>query len=177
MYGAMGPQQVRDAVQAGELSKADAFDIIHGNKADAEQSWANRDNGVNAWQDFGMRMLVKNAELLNRAGEETAHLVGAGQAEDWFRTNADAMQGTGQGKFGDVNPSMNQSVHAAVADGVGTLLASTPALAASEFLEPLMIGAGAVGKLATLGRLAVRAVPMAVQFAATAAADGRDNAF
>jgi len=38
MYGAMGPQQVRDAVQAEELSKADAFDIIHGNKAPAVQA-------------------------------------------------------------------------------------------------------------------------------------------
>ena len=65
------------------------------------------------------------------------------------------MRETGQGRFGDVNPSMNSSAHAAVADGLGTLIASTPAMAASAVLGPELIGTEAVGMLAQAGKLAI----------------------
>ena len=133
MYAGMSGRDLRGVVASGELSREDLRGVMQVQQDAAQGKWDQQDNGVNAGQDFLVRVGAKNSELLNRAGEGISHFVGADGVEKWFKTNADVMGDMGRGKFGNVNPSMNNSAHAAVADGLGTLLASTPAMAATRF--------------------------------------------
>ncbi|MEP6667847.1 MAG: sigma-70 family RNA polymerase sigma factor, partial [Chthoniobacter sp.] len=196
----MSPDQLRQAVTSGALTREQAAAAINTQTAKAQSAADVRDNGVNPFLDFGTRLLAANSQTLNRAAEGVSRVLAQNptavgflapalgalpkdvpkkvldSSTDWFKQNADGMKALASGKWGTVNPAYNNSVEGAVAEGLGTVLATIPATTLATLAAPEAAAAGTVTLLAKAGQIALHSIPIAVQFASSASADAFDEA-